>query len=192
MELGHRAGGFMPFHQFNTRDLVLRNVITESQLNDSNFNQSLSMARQLVELYRIEKQDMFILISFSGCEAMMVETAMLAKEKGHKIMAVVSKALSEITESTHPSKKKLTDLADLVLDNHAQINDAILDVDDIHKMNQLGTITGNVIAQMLTAEIYRYLTEKELECPILLSSNIQGADDHNRTLAEKYLGRWNS
>ena len=96
------------------------------------------------------------------------------------------------TESKHPLKTKLEDYADLVLDTHAEVGDVVLDIDGTHKMNHVGTITGNVIAQMLTAETYRYLTENGHESPVLLSANLKGADVHNRRLSDKYAGRWNS
>ena len=78
------------------------------------------------------------------------------------------------------------------MDTHAEIEDAVLDIDGTHKMNHVGTVVGNVIAQMMTAETYRYLTEKGSECPVLLSANLKGADVHNRRLSDKYAGRWNS
>ena len=192
MELGYRAGGLMPFHQFNTKDLAMRGVITEEQLRSPDFDNDCEMAHKMFNLYRIEKEDMFILVSNSGCEALIVEVAKIAKSKGHKVVAVVSKDLVSVSESTHPSKENLVDIADLVIDNHSKASDALIDVDGTHKMNQVGTITGNIIAQMLTAETYHYLTDLGQECPVLLSANVKGADKHNRALSDKYLGRWNS
>ncbi len=192
MELGYRAGGLMPFHQFNTKDLAMRGVITEEQLHDPNFDNNIEMAHKMFDLYRIEKEDMFILISNSGSEALIVEVAKIAKENGHKVVAVVSKETVAASTSKHPSGDNLVDVADLVIDNHAKAADALVDVDGTHKMNQVGTITGNIIAQMLTAETYHYLTDANHDCPVLLSANVKGADKHNRALSDKYLGRWNS
>ena len=99
---------------------------------------------------------------------------------------------SETKRIAQKLKTKLEDYADLVLDTHAEVGDVVLDIDGTHKMNHVGTITGNVIAQMLTAETYRYLTENGHESPVLLSANLKGADVHNRRLSDKYAGRWNS
>lgn len=192
MELGYRAGGLMPFHRVDARDLALRGVISEAELFDSKFNDNVEMAHKLLDLYRIEKEDMFIFISDSGCEGIIVEAAKIAKAQGRKTIAVISKKASEASQSSHPSGEKLEDLVDLVIDTHANVGDVLLDVDGIHKMNHTGTIVGNVIAQMITAETYRYLTEKGSECPVLLSANLKGADVHNRRLSDKYAGRWNS
>ena len=192
MELGYRAGGLMPFHKVQTRDLALRGVISEEELFDPEFDNNIEMAHKLLGLYRIENEDMFLLVSHSGCEAVIVEAAKIAKEQGRKTIAVVSKKASAAGKSTHPSGEKLEDIVDLVVDTHAEIVDAVLDIDGTHKMNHVGTVVGNVIAQMMTAETYRYLTEKGSECPVLLSANLKGADVHNRRLSDKYAGRWNS
>ncbi len=192
MELGYRAGGLMPFHQFNVVDLVMRGVISEDEFHQPDFDDNTEMAHKLWDLYNIVPSDMFILVSFAGNEGIMVETALKAKEAGHKIIAVVSKKLADKAVSRHPSGKKLTDLADLVIDNCADECDALLDVDGVHKMTQIATISGNVIAQMITAETYHYLTAQGKECPILLSVNVKGADVHNKEMSDQYLGRWDS
>lgn len=192
MELGYRAGGLMPFHQFNTKDLALRGVISEKELYAEGFNDNTEMAHKLWDLYRVEPTDMFIIISNSGCEGIVVEAALMAKEKGHKVIAVVSKANCAEVSAKHPSGKKLVDVADIVIDNCSLSHDALLDFDGTNKITQASTITGNVIAQMLTAEVYHYLKSAGKDCPVLLSANIKGADIHNRELSDKYLGRWNS
>ena len=192
MELGYRAGGLMPFHRVDVNDLALRGVIQESELSAKDFSENPEMAHKLFNLYRVEKEDMFIVVSDNGCEPIVVEFAKLVKEKGHKVIAVVSQNLVDVTDARHSSNQKLTDIADIVLNTHSNVKDAIIDIDGTHKMNQVNAIVGNVIAQMLTAEIYRYLTEKELDCPVLLSVNVVGADAHNKKLSSKYEGRWNS
>lgn len=192
MELGYRAGGLMPFHQFNVEDLALRKVISEEELRHPEFNNQVKRAHQLWELYRIDPTDMFILISNTGCEGILVEMAQKAKEQGHKVIAVVSKAMSAKAHSNHPSGKKISDFAEVVIDNCADEKDAVLTLDEEHRGGQVATIIGNVIAQMITAETYKLFKEKGQDCPILLSANIAGADIHNRKLSDQYLGRWNS
>lgn len=192
MELGYRAGGLMPFHQFNTKDLPLRGVVSEEEYKQEGFNNREDIAIKLWNLYRIEPTDMFIIVSLSGCEGVIIETALLAKQRGHNVVAVVTKSLSDVTSSKHSSGKKLVDVADIVIDTEANNPDLLLDYDGVHKVNQIATIAGNVIAQMITAEVYRYLKGQGIECPVLLSANIKGADIHNKELSDKYLGRWNA
>lgn len=192
MELGYRAGGLMPFHQFNVNDLVFRKLIKEEALYKKDFDDDISTAHKLWDIYRIEKEDMFILVSDDGCEGIIIETAIIAKEKGHKIIAILSKKACLEEVSRHPSGKKLDYFADLVIDTHVEKQDFALKDSKGREICQLETLSKNTIAQCLTAECYRIFDSKKEECPILLSSNLEGADAHNRALSDKYLGRWNS
>ncbi|MFV0255070.1 MAG: sugar isomerase domain-containing protein [Erysipelotrichaceae bacterium] len=191
MELGYRAGGLMPFHIIKNDDLALRGYLSEAELYDRNINNREELARNLYGLYRIEPNDLFLICDY-GNLAITIEMALLAKNFGHTVVAVVNKKLNESIDSNHSSGKKIMEIADLVIDNCAEISDAITEFDGEHKINQVASINGNVIAQMLTAETYSYIKSLGKDCPILLSANIKGADVHNRKLSDKYLARWNS
>ena len=192
MELGYRAGGLMPFHRISVSDLVLRNVITESELTKPDFNMDISMAHKLLSIYNIHAEDMFIIISSAGNEPIVVEVALEAKKRNQKVVAILSKSHVDASPTLHSSGNKLSDLADVMLDVTASYPDLVVKLSDGNNFNQVSTICGNVIAQMLTAETYRYLKENGKDCPILLSANVKGADEHNRAISDKYLGRWNS
>lgn len=191
MELGYRAGGLMPFHKMQTQDLVLRGHISEKESLDPNFDNRLDIAQQLWGLYNIQSNDMFILISSEGNKGTIIELAKMVKDKGFKLIVVTSLAQTKAATSEHPSGKKLLDYADLVIDNCADEIDTVIPYGDI-RINQIASITGNVIAQLITAETYNYLKSNGKDCPILLSANLKGADVHNKELSSKYEGRWNS
>lgn len=193
MELDYRAGGLMPFHQFLTKDLLLRGKISNEEWNDPNFNDSTEMAHKLWSIYNVFTEDMFILISNIGNNGLVVEIAKMAKDKGHKVIVVTSMSAAKMATSKHPSGKMLYEFADVIIDNSAPNPDTVLEIGQSNiRINQVSTIIGNVIAQMLTAETYRYITELGHECEILLSANVKGADVHNRAMSDKYLDRWNS
>ncbi len=191
MELGYRAGGLMPFHQFNIRDLALRGHISEEILKNPQIINDESMAKRWLDIYNICENDMFLIVSEGGFEPILVEIALTAKRDNRKIIVVVSKNRANNSEAKHSSGTKLIDYADVVIDLGTEEKDILIDINGT-MINQASTIVGNVIAQMLTAEIYRYLKENNHDCPILLSANIKGADIHNRKLSDKYIGRWNS
>ena len=126
-------------------------------------------------MYNIDDHDMFILISNPANNGVIVEFAKKIKEKGRKLIVVTSKAEAEASVSRHSSGKKLTDYADLILDNCAPSPGYGVTLENGQKINQVSTVTGNVIAQMLCAETYRYLTGLGHDCPVLLSANVKGA-----------------
>ena len=191
MELGYRAGGLMPFHQFYIRDLAMRGIITNAELNDEDVENRTDLVDKLYQSYNIHQKDMYLLVSHTGCEGLIVELAIRAKQEGRKVIAVVCKQALESSKSLHPTKTKLDEYADVIIDNHAPVHDTLFDVNG-YKLGQISTITGNCLAQMLTAETYKYLKDGGHEAPVLLSANKAGADVHNKALSDKYLDRWNS
>ncbi len=118
MELFYRAGGLMPFHQISTLDLAIRGIVTEKEYQAKEFNDRSELVHHFWEIFQIEPQDMFIFISNTGCEGMMVEAALRAKAEGRSIIAVVSEKQADKASSHHPSGKKLTELADMIYDNY--------------------------------------------------------------------------
>ncbi len=191
MELGYRAGGLMPFHQVFTGDLLLRGKITADVANDPNFEDNASLAQLLWDCYNIEEKDMFILISNAGNKELIVEFAHILKERGHKLVVVTNVKEAKEAKTTHASQKNIMDLADIIIDVCAPNPDTVIDLEGV-AVCQVSTVIGNIIAQMLTAETYRYLNSLNVDCPVLMSVNVKGADEHNKKISDKYIGRWNS
>src|ERR1035438_7244322 len=69
--------------------------------------------------------EVLIAISNSGKNCSPIEVALYAKQKGLAVVALTSVAMSHATPSEHPSGKKLSDVADHVLDNGGVPGDAI-------------------------------------------------------------------
>ncbi len=192
MELGYRAGGLMPFHQFNAKDLALRGILTKEDIQPAHFNSDPSYAQKWIDLYKIEQADMFLLTSRTGSEPVLVELAKIVKQHGHKIIAVLSVKAKEAVQKMDPKADNIGNYAQLVIDTCTDAEDTVVDVDGTHKAGQLNTICGNVLAQMITAETYCYLKNYDMACPVLLSVNVKGADAYNRKISDQYIGRWNS
>jgi len=186
MELFYRAGGLVPFHKLVDEDLVYNKVISHTELTDPNYENRLYLAEKLIGMYEIHDNDMALLVSTAGNQALIIELAKIFKSQGRKLIVVTSKAQSAKNTSKHPDGKMLEDYADLVIDNCADVIDTVLPLDEKVKVNQFASITGNVIAQMLTGEIYHNFEKAGKECPVLLSANLAGSDVHNNKLCEKY------
>jgi uncharacterized phosphosugar-binding protein len=191
MELGYRAGGLMPFHRFNKPDLAMRGVLKESDLDPAVFNPDRSNAQRWYDLYPIDPNDMFIISSYTGCEPVMCELAKIVKEKGFRLIAVVSrKALAKAKETSDIDS--IDTYADLVIDTCTDVPDEAVDFDGTHGVGEINTIMSNMIAQMITAECYAWYKRRDIPCPVLLSVNVKGADAHNRAISDHYAGRWNA
>ena len=191
MELGYRAGGLMPYHQINVKDLLLRGIVSEQEYKDDSFLNRADLAEMLWNTYNIEANDAILIYVTCNTYDGVLSFAKLAKAKGHRVFLVGSKEGLE-KGPYQANSKELMALAELFLDLGIDYPDTVLDYKDGIKITQVSNVVGNIYAQMLTAEIYRYLTENGHEAPILLSANVTGADVHNRAISDKYLGRWNS
>ena len=175
-ELNYRAGGIAPFHGLKLRDMVLLGLIEQADVDSGAIYEDLSLLDKFNEAFVLDERDMYCLISFYGNEPVVVELARRAKARGQKVVAVVNlKSYSG----------ELLEYCDEYLDMGGDEPDTVLDIDGI-RTAQISSTVSNVIAQMLTAEIYRYYQEKGEEAPVLLSANIKGADVHNNALTDPY------
>lgn len=73
--------------------------------------------------FKFGPNDSFLLVSTSGIRPLIVDMAMGARERGLKVIALVSRQHSDKSTANHPSGKKLVDLADVVIDNQCPPGD---------------------------------------------------------------------
>ncbi|NUR92385.1 MAG: SIS domain-containing protein [Nonomuraea sp.] len=188
MEIAGRAGGLVPSNRLTPRDLVLYGGQPTSVLT-SELERDPTVARQILDLAPVAPQDVFVLISSSGVNGVVVELAALVKERGHPLIAITSVQHSTRMTSRHPSGRKLMDLADVVLDNGAPYGDAILDLPGGGTYGAVSTITSALLAQLMVTQAVEELVASGETPPIYLSANVAGGDEHNKALEQRYAGR---
>ena len=178
-ELNYRAGGIALFHGLKLKDLVLKGMVNQADIDSGKIYEDVKVADMFENIYELDDADMYCLVSCNGNEELMIRIAEKAKEKGQKVVGVVNK------RSYDKYGGRLLQYCDEWLDMMAEEPDTALDVCDIETA-QLSSTIANIIAQMLTAEVYRYFIEKGKDAPVLLSANIKGADVHNNSLTDPY------
>jgi uncharacterized phosphosugar-binding protein len=189
MEIAGRAGGLVPTNRIALRDLVLLGGEPPELLSSGILERDPSVSRRLYELVGPAPADLFVIASNSGVNGSIVEMAEVVKENGHPLIAITSLQHTAGVDSRHPSGKKLIDLADVVLDNHAPYGDSVLDLPGGGKVCAVSSITAALLAQLLVAEVVRRLTDAGETPPVYLSANIPGGDEHNHALEARYAGR---
>lgn len=193
MELAGRAGGLVPIHAMWLDDLALAGRYAAPEVRDATFERRPEIARDLVDLYDVRAEDAFVVVSNSGRNGATVEMALIALERHLPLVVVTSKEHSAGVESRHPSGHRLLELGDVVIDNGAPSGDAVLPVGQDTRVCAVSSLTGAWIAQALTAEIVARYGEHGEAPPVLVSANLDGADDHNRVLSARYgarIGDW--
>ena len=178
-ELNYRAGGIAIFHGLKPKDLVLMKMIDQKDIDSGAIYNDLSVIDKFNEAYDLDDRDMYCLVSFYGNEPLVIEMAKRAKAKGKKVVGVVNKKSYDKYGGT------LLDYCDAWLDMDADEPDTALEIDGV-KVGQLSSTVANVIAQMLTAEVYKWFIDHGKKAPVLLSANIKGADVHNDSLTDPY------
>jgi uncharacterized phosphosugar-binding protein len=189
MEIAGRAGGLIPTNKITLRDLVLRGSLPVDALGGSSLERNPDIVANLWEISPIQPGDVFVIASNSGVNGSIVGLALLAKDRGHDVIAVTSLQHTAEVRPKHPSGLRLSEVADVVIDNLAPYGDATLALPGGVAVGSVSSITSAFIAQLLTIGVVERMRADGHEPPLYLSANISGGDEHNHALEKKYEGR---
>ncbi|GGT95090.1 sugar isomerase domain-containing protein [Streptomyces coeruleorubidus] len=189
LELAGRAGGLVPTNRLSIADLVLYGGEDPAVLDDPLLERRAGVAARLYDLAAPNPQDLFVVISNSGVNSVIVEMALHAKEHGHRVLALTSLAHTRAVPAAHPSGRKLADIADVVLDNAAPPGDSLLELPGGGSVCALSTLTGVMLVQMTVAEAAGRLLAAGERPPVYVSANVPGGFEGNLELEKKYAGR---
>ncbi|MGN8027316.1 sugar isomerase domain-containing protein [Microbacterium sp. 22242] len=188
MEIAGRAGGLIPTNRIALRDIVLHGDRSADVLTGS-LEREPWVVDELMAVSPIAENDVFVIASNSGVNGSIVGVALWAKEHGHPVIAVTSLQHTSRVEPKHPSGKRLSEVADVVIDNLAPYGDATLQLTENISAGAISSITAAFIAQLLTLGVARTMAEAGEVPPMYISANIPGGDEHNSVLEARYLDR---
>ncbi|MET0932523.1 MAG: SIS domain-containing protein [Mycetocola sp.] len=189
MEIAGRAGGLIPTNNLALRDVVLHGSRNVSDLGGSSLERDPSVVDELFSVSPINPADVFLIASNSGVNGSIVGVALRAKELGHKVIGVTSIEHTTAVEPKHPSGKRLSEIADVVIDNRAPFGDTTLSLPGDVGVGAISSITSAFIAQLLTIEVSRRISDRGAVPPLYISANIPGGDEHNTALENLYRDR---
>ena len=188
MEIAGRAGGLIPTTKIALRDVVLHGDRDVTTLG-ATLERDPEIADALWAVSPVHDGDVFVIASNSGVNGSVIGLALLAKEHGHRVIAVTSMQHTMRVEPKHPSGQRLCDIADVVIDNLAPYGDATLALAGGVPVGAVSSITAAFIAQLLTIGVAQRLSAGDQLPPLYLSANIPAGDDHNHALEARYEGR---
>jgi uncharacterized phosphosugar-binding protein len=185
-EMFYRAGGLVFWNPIHAPGLTM----DTRPISYTTYVERLEgYGRVIVERSGIGKGDILIIVSTSGRNPVPVDAALAAKEKGATVIALTSLEYSQNVQSRHSSGKKVYEIADIVLDNHAPFGDASVEVPERGlKYGAVSGILGIYILRAIEAEIIDFMLQEGWEPPVFRSSNLPTitSDEHNRRLIEQY------
>jgi uncharacterized phosphosugar-binding protein len=186
MEIAGRAGGLIATNRIPLRSLVLRGGRDVSILGGAELERDAQVADDLLSLFELNTSDIFIIASNSGVNGSIVAMALAAKARGHKVIAVTSLEHTSRVQPKHPSGKRLSEVADIVIDNLAPFGDSTLELEGGIGVGAVSSITAAFIAQRITIGVAEAMRQRGKTPPVYISANIPGGDEHNRALEDLY------
>ena len=186
MEIAGRAGGLIATNKIQLRTLVLRGNRAVAELGGAEFERDPNIGENLLALFDIQPNDIFMIASNSGVNGSILGIALAAKARGHKVIAVTSMDHTMKVTPKHPSGKRLSEVADIVIDNLAPFGDSTMQLEGGIGVGAVSSLTAAFIAQRITIGVAEAMRLRGKTPPVYISANIPGGDEHNRALEDLY------
>ena len=184
LEMYYRTGGMVNINPVRGPGLHLEiNPATmTSQMERLN-----GYGRLLMDMTPIGKGDVIIIHSVSGRNAVSVDAAIRAREKGASVIVLTNMATSTAVESRHESGKKLYETADIVIDNCGCRGDAAIPLPGAStRIGPTSTVIGAAILNAVMCRAVELITAAGQEAPVFMSANADGGDAYNEKILKKY------
>ena len=145
------------------------------------------LAHAILANFNFALPDAFMVFSVSGINAVPVEMAMGARERGLKVIAVTSVTQSLQTPTTHISRTRLLDHADVVLDLCTPSGDALVTVDDLEgPVGPGSTFVAVALVNALKTRTAQLLVERDAPPTVITSASVSGKHASARSFDDAY------
>lgn len=184
-EAFYRAGGLAAINPILIEPLMLH----EGAVKSSKLEKTNDYAREFIEKQNISQHDVMIVVSTSGRNPVPIDVALAAKEKGCFVLGISSLAYTHFT-SRHKNGLYLSDVVDLVINNHVEVGDAVLKHEKVDiPFSPVSTIYNTTILNAIFAQAIAEIADHGGTPPIFLSGNIDNAEQHNIKQVDLYQSR---
>ena len=183
-ELFYRAGGLVQINPILEPFLMQH----EGAVRSTQFERVSGIAKLIFDSVDKKEKEPFIIVSNSGINSVPVEMAQIALENKHPVIVLTSLKTSINGKARTKDGKKLYEVSDVTIDNHAPYGDGVIN-SNYGLIGSSSTILNSYIAQTLVLKIVEKFEKEGLVPPIYHSANTVGGDEHNKVLYDKYKNR---
>jgi uncharacterized phosphosugar-binding protein len=185
-EMFPRYGSFPGFHPIVELSMTFHNpVVGANGQRQAMFLENVQgFGPVLWRNFVTSPDDCLLAISTSGCNAVTVDVAAEAKRLGMFVVAMTSLPHANVSTSKHESGRKLHEVADLVLDQHAPPGDSAVWIDGLPTpVAPISSVSGCLVINLIKAETARLLTEAGAP-PKVLTAACHVGNERARALFE--------
>jgi len=186
-EMYPRIGGFVGFHPMIELPLSFFTRIT----GEMGVHQFVFLERvegygvEIMKGYNFDVRDTMWLFSHSGINNVNIDVAIEAKKKGMKVIAFGSAALAKGKQTRHSTGKTIFDIADIVVDTCAPVEDASVPLkNNQDKIGPVSTMAFVTCVWMTVTTVAEILAERGAKLYIHPSHNVPGDSTAKERLEE--------
>lgn len=184
LELFYRTGGMVTVNPVRAPGMMLEvSPVTMS----SELERIPDYGKVVFESLPAKEGDVIMIHSVSGRNAVTVDMAKAAREKGLTVIVVTNMQTATAVSSRHLSGKKLHDYADILIDNHGDYGDASVRLEGFaQKIASTSTVVGAAILNAVVARACELLWEQGIQPPVFMSGNVDGGDAYNKAVIAEH------
>jgi uncharacterized phosphosugar-binding protein len=192
MDVFPRYGSFVGFYPLYDPRLMWHNVVGPGGARELLWlERREGYIANFLQSFALEGGDCMVVFSHGGMNAAPIEAAIYARERGLKVVTVSSLANAAVSKANHSSGNRLSDVADIAIDNCVAPEDSQVEVGWPEKVAAGSTMASVFVAMSLVAETGARLAERKFKPPTFVSPNVAGlAKDHNQQVFEAYAEKW--
>ncbi len=186
-EMYPRIGGFVGFHPMIELPLTFFTRIT----GEMGVRQFVFLERvegygvEIMKGYDFDSRDIMWLFSHSGINNVNIDVALEARKKGMKVIVFGSSSAAAGRKSRHSSGKTIFDLADLVVDTCAPLEDASVPLKNHpDKVGPVSTMAFITCVWMTITTVAEIMAERGVKLYIHPSHNVPGNEGARERLDE--------
>jgi uncharacterized phosphosugar-binding protein len=189
LDIFPRYGSFIGFYPIYDPRLMWSNIVGPGGARELLWlEQQEGYAKVILSSYELQPRDSMLVFSHGGLNAVPVEMAIEAKNKGVSVVSVSSGQNHKQARAKHSSGKKLFDVSDVAIDNCVPPEDALIGADGTPEKFAAGSTVASVsIAMALVAEVGVQLVKKGTKPMTFVSPNVGLSPDHNEQIFQEYM-----
>jgi uncharacterized phosphosugar-binding protein len=184
LELFYRTGGMVTVNPIRAPGMMLE---LSPPTMTSEMERIPGFGKIILNNEPCKEGDVLIIHSVSGRNAVTIDMAECAREKGMTVIVVTNMNTATSVTSRHPSGKMLHDFASILIDNHGDRGDATIQLTGFEqKLASTSTVVGAAILNAVTARASELLWAEGIKPPVFMSGNIDGGDAYNKAVIAEH------